>query len=168
MRIPWWVPPSTALLAIHCQLLTAERQDGAPVRFSQDFAQPGQDFRRPGRGPVRTRGQLGTLTAVVALTLLLTGCGRDTHTGTPAAHRKNVPADRVEPLTTAPEPHLPVTVKSADGAEVTVTSAERIVPLTGSLSEIVFTLGLGRAGRGPRHHRDLRTGGRTPGGDPRS
>ncbi|WP_406493728.1 ABC transporter substrate-binding protein [Streptomyces sp. NBC_00846] len=114
------------------------------MRFSQDFAQPGQDFRRPGRGPVRTRGQLGTLTAVVALTLLLTGCGRDTHTGTPAAHRKNVPADRVEPLTTAPEPHLPVTVKSADGAEVTVTSAERIVPLTGSLSEIVFTLGLGR------------------------
>ncbi len=32
---------------------------------------------------------------------------------------------------------------SADGGEVTVTSAERIVPLSGALSEIVWTLGLG-------------------------
>ncbi|WP_329812555.1 ABC transporter substrate-binding protein, partial [Streptomyces sp. GSL17-113] len=34
-------------------------------------------------------------------------------------------------------------VESADGRTVTVRSAARIVPLTGSLSEIVYTLGLG-------------------------
>lgn len=54
-----------------------------------------------------------------------------------------VSADRVEPLATVPEPRLPVTVDSADGTKVTVTSADRLVPLTGSLNEIVFTLGLG-------------------------
>jgi iron complex transport system substrate-binding protein len=36
-----------------------------------------------------------------------------------------------------------VTVTSADGEQVTVTSADRIIPLTGSLNEIVQTLGLG-------------------------
>ncbi len=51
--------------------------------------------------------------------------------------------DRVEPLKTTPKPKLPVTVESADGQRVTVTSADRIVPLTGALNEIVFTLGLG-------------------------
>lgn len=33
---------------------------------------------------------------------------------------------------------------SADGKRTTITSADRIVPLTGSLNEIVFTLGLGK------------------------
>lgn len=51
--------------------------------------------------------------------------------------------DRVEPLTPAPVPALPTTVASADGARVTVTSADRVVPLTGGLNEIVYTLGLG-------------------------
>jgi iron complex transport system substrate-binding protein len=49
----------------------------------------------------------------------------------------------VEPLTDTPDPQLPVTVSSADGKKVTVRNARRIVPLSGSLSEIVFTLGLG-------------------------
>ncbi|MFI5746095.1 hemin ABC transporter substrate-binding protein [Streptomyces sp. NPDC051644] len=114
------------------------------MRFSQDFAPPVLTARRPGRGPVRTRGPLGALTAVVALALALTGCGGGADTGTPAAGSKSAPADRVQPLATVPKPQLPVTVKSADGAEVTVSSTDRIVPLTGSLSEIVFTLGLGR------------------------
>ncbi|MFF8912736.1 hemin ABC transporter substrate-binding protein [Streptomyces sp. NPDC015032] len=114
------------------------------MRFSQDFAPPGQGSRRPGRGPVRTRGPLGALTAVVALALALTGCGGGTDTAAPAARSRSAAADRVEPLTTAPKPQLPVTVKSADGAEVTIASTDRIVPLTGSLSEIVFTLGLGK------------------------
>ncbi|MFJ1595650.1 hemin ABC transporter substrate-binding protein [Streptomyces sp. NPDC088261] len=52
-------------------------------------------------------------------------------------------ADRVEPLADTPTPHLPVTVTSADGRTVTVRKSDRIVPLSGSLSEIVFTLGLG-------------------------
>ncbi|WP_446038362.1 heme/hemin ABC transporter substrate-binding protein [Streptomyces sp. SID1121] len=52
-------------------------------------------------------------------------------------------ADRVEPLPRTPAPDLPVTVTSADGRKVTVRKSDRIVPLSGSLSEIVFTLGLG-------------------------
>src|SRR5690606_8692407 len=52
-------------------------------------------------------------------------------------------ADRVEPLGGTPAPDLPLTVRSADGRKVTVDKAERLVPLSGSLSEIVFTLGLG-------------------------
>lgn len=51
----------------------------------------------------------------------------------------------VSPLDPAPAPALPVTVDSADGGKVTVTSADRIlaVNLYGSLAEIVFSLGLG-------------------------
>nr|WP_285739567.1 ABC transporter substrate-binding protein [Kitasatospora phosalacinea] len=51
--------------------------------------------------------------------------------------------DRIEALPDVPVPRLPVTVPSADGRQVTVTSAERIVPLNGSLAELVFSLGLG-------------------------
>ncbi|MGW1405180.1 heme/hemin ABC transporter substrate-binding protein [Streptomyces sp. NPDC002403] len=113
------------------------------MRFSQDFAPPGQGGRRPGRGRSGTRGPIGALTAALALALVLTGCGGNTDAKAPAAAAEAT-ADRIEPLATAAEPELPVTVKSADGAEVTVTSADRIVPLTGGLSEIVFTLGLGK------------------------
>jgi iron complex transport system substrate-binding protein len=55
-----------------------------------------------------------------------------------AAHR-----DRVEPLPVKPSPRLPARVESADGHTVTVRDVSRIVPLTGSLSELVFSLGLG-------------------------
>lgn len=113
------------------------------MRFSQDFAPPGAD-RRPGRGRAGARGPLGILTAALALALALTGCGGGTDRGAPAAESApGATADRIEPLATTPRPRLPVTVKSADGAEITVTSTDRIVPLTGGLSEIVFTLGLG-------------------------
>ncbi|MET7484629.1 hemin ABC transporter substrate-binding protein [Streptomyces sp. NPDC005538] len=78
----------------------------------------------------------GALLTVLALTL--TGCG-----GTAASSQTSAAANRVEPLTDTPEPRLPVTVSSADGKKVTVSRARRIVPLSGSLSEIVFTLGLG-------------------------
>ncbi|MEV5684729.1 ABC transporter substrate-binding protein [Streptomyces sp. NPDC052164] len=108
------------------------------MRFSQDYAPRGL------RG--HATGRVGAaLTAVVALALVLTGCGGTAGpaagaagSGTPATT-----ADRVEPLGTAPAPRMPVTVRSADGADVTITSTDRIVPLTGSLSEIVFTLGFG-------------------------
>ncbi|MER6677901.1 ABC transporter substrate-binding protein [Streptomyces sp. NPDC000983] len=85
----------------------------------------------------------GALLAVLALTTA-TACGGASaaapKTSTAAA---TATADRVEPLSPAPTPELPVTVASADGKRVTVERAERIVPLSGSLSEIVFTLGLG-------------------------
>ncbi|MFB8399508.1 MULTISPECIES: heme/hemin ABC transporter substrate-binding protein [Streptomyces] len=81
--------------------------------------------------------------AVTALALALTGCG-----GTATSPGSSAPApaaapDRVEPLAATPQPALPVTVPSADGAQVTVTSGDRVIPLTGSLNEIVHTLGLG-------------------------
>lgn len=81
------------------------------------------------------------------LALAATGCGTGT-TKDPAAAETGPKAqqapDRVEPLAAAPAPQLPVTVASADGKQVKVTSTDRIVPLTGSLNEIVFTLGLGK------------------------
>lgn len=52
-------------------------------------------------------------------------------------------ANRVEPLASPGTPRLPVTVRSSGDRETTVEKADRIVPLSGSLSEIVFTLGLG-------------------------
>lgn len=79
--------------------------------------------------------------------LSLTGCGGEGASATGKAATGSAsagPVDRVEPLSGHPEPHLPATVSSADGHRVTVRSADRVVPLTGSISEIVFTLGLGR------------------------
>ncbi|MGW4028420.1 heme/hemin ABC transporter substrate-binding protein [Streptomyces sp. NPDC004838] len=86
-----------------------------------------------------------TAVAALALTLAATGCGGGdaSPTGNDKANSGSVSVDRVEPLAAVPKPALPVTVPSADGKRVTVTSADRIVPLSGSLSEIVFTLGLG-------------------------
>ncbi|MBQ0889883.1 ABC transporter substrate-binding protein [Streptomyces sp. RM72] len=99
----------------------------------------------------RLRNRLaGALLSVLALTLTATGCGGsskaapgDSPGGARSAPAGEAVANRVEPLPKRPEPRLPVTVPSADGARVTVKAAERIVPLSGSLSEIVFTLGLG-------------------------
>ncbi|MBP0934068.1 ABC transporter substrate-binding protein [Streptomyces sp. KCTC 0041BP] len=88
--------------------------------------------------------RLVTALAALALTLAVTGCGgaATRAANSPAPTVSSAP-DRVEPLTPAPAPALPVTVTSADGTEVTVASAERVIPLTGSLNEIVQTLGLG-------------------------
>ncbi|WP_329313398.1 ABC transporter substrate-binding protein [Streptomyces sp. NBC_01278] len=89
---------------------------------------------------------LALVLTVAALALAaLTGCAGTSATGSgpgTAARPAAVP-DRVEPLAPAPLPALPVTVSSADGRQVTVTSLERVVPLTGGLNEIVQTLGLG-------------------------
>ncbi|WP_371623131.1 ABC transporter substrate-binding protein [Streptomyces sp. NBC_01116] len=99
--------------------------------------------RAPRRRPARGRAA-AALTATVALALLLTGCGGGgSGDSAPKTVAKTADADRVEPLASPPAPKLPVTVDSADGTEVTIGSTDRIVPLTGSLSEIVFTLGLG-------------------------
>lgn len=110
------------------------------MRFPQYPALPGRRAARP------RAARFGALAAVVALTTALGGCGGtgDPAGGTTKAAKAEKAADTVEPLATAPKPQLPVTVTSADGTEVTVSSTDRIVPLTGSLSEIVFTLGFGK------------------------
>ncbi|MEU9600422.1 ABC transporter substrate-binding protein [Streptomyces sp. NPDC048109] len=102
----------------------------------------------------RLRNRLaGALLSVLALALTATGCGDSSRAASGAASGAGADsatapaegsvANRVEPLARKPEPRLPVTVRSADGERVTVKGAERVVPLSGSLSEIVFTLGLG-------------------------
>ncbi len=107
---------------------------------------------RPGRA-LRIR-LAGALLSVLALTAAATGCSTADGTsptqdqdqaraGAGTGATATTAADRVEPLVNPAEPRLPVTVRSSDGAEVMVEAAERIVPLSGSLSEIVFTLGLG-------------------------
>ncbi|KOT58044.1 ABC transporter substrate-binding protein [Streptomyces rimosus subsp. rimosus] len=98
------------------------------------------------RGPVprRLSHPAAALAAVLAFALALTGCGGGTAAAPPDRPAATPAADRVEPLSgPAPRPALPATVRSADGHDVTVRKADRIVPLTGSLSEIVFSLGLG-------------------------
>ncbi|MGW6292100.1 heme/hemin ABC transporter substrate-binding protein [Streptomyces sp. NPDC055058] len=93
---------------------------------------------------LRTR-LAGALLSVLALTLTTAACGGPSGAATPSSGGSSASpaADRVEPLADTPAPDLPVTVRSADGRKVTVDKAERLVPLSGSLSEIVFTLGLG-------------------------
>lgn len=97
-------------------------------------------------GRLRTR-LAGALLSALAITSAgcagTQGSSQDTPQGTAKAAANAAAADRVEPLAHPAEPQLPVTVRSSDGTEVTVEAAERIVPLSGSLSEIVFTLGLG-------------------------
>ncbi|MFE5815086.1 hemin ABC transporter substrate-binding protein [Streptomyces sp. NPDC056479] len=90
---------------------------------------------------MRTR-LTGALLAALALTTAGCGGASPAQTGTEGTETQAI-ANRVEPLAGTPDPDLPVTVRSADGRKVTVRKAERVLPLSGSLSEIVFTLGLG-------------------------
>ncbi|MGI5350490.1 heme/hemin ABC transporter substrate-binding protein [Streptomyces sp. CA-250714] len=123
---------------------------GSP-RFG-DFRQPREP--RPVKGAdVHQRTRVpGVFAAALALALSVSGCGgapgdkpsEPNSAGGKHGSAGSAHADRVQPLSgPAPAPKLPVRVESADGRTVTVRSAERIVPLTGSLSEIVHTLGLG-------------------------
>ncbi|MGW5968987.1 heme/hemin ABC transporter substrate-binding protein [Streptomyces sp. NPDC055186] len=99
-------------------------------------------------------GLAGALLSVLALTLTTASCAGPSGTGSattaggadgpPQGSRNTSPvSDRLEPLAGTPRPELPVTVRSADGRKVAVERADRLVPLSGSLGEIVFTLGLG-------------------------
>ncbi|WP_411093869.1 hemin ABC transporter substrate-binding protein [Streptomyces sp. 021-3] len=96
---------------------------------------------------VRIPVRAGALAA--GLALALTACGGSAEVGGSGQKPQAAPAaeertDRIEPLAgPAPEPKLPAKAASADGHTVTVEDTSRVVPLTGSLNEIVFTLGLG-------------------------
>ena len=91
---------------------------------------------------------------LLAALLLLAGCGGASAGGTagaPSALALSGPATAkiadadVHPVVGDPSPELPVTVRSQDGADVRVSSVDRIVAvdLYGTLGEIVFSLGLG-------------------------
>ncbi|WP_405925898.1 hemin ABC transporter substrate-binding protein [Streptomyces sp. NBC_00035] len=92
----------------------------------------------------RTR-MAGALLSALALLTAATGCGgaAESAESTKSTKETAASANRLEPLADPEKPQLPVTVGSSDGKKVTVRAADRIVPLSGSLSEIVFTLGLG-------------------------
>ncbi|MER5865717.1 ABC transporter substrate-binding protein [Kitasatospora sp. NPDC002040] len=89
-------------------------------------------------GTIRNRARALGLALLLATAA---ACGSGA-TGSTAGASAPAAPDRVEPLAAA-TPALPATVGSADGRQVTVDAAERIIPLSGSLSEIVFSLGLG-------------------------
>ena len=71
----------------------------------------------------------------MAVALTTAGCGTDQQSAGAAPSA----------ATSAPDtgPALPVTVVDETGAEVTVESIERIIPLDGDVAEVVFALGLG-------------------------
>jgi iron complex transport system substrate-binding protein len=74
----------------------------------------------------------------VVAAAVLAACSKDgaaTQQSSAGAALGDVPAEVT--------PALPVTVESADGRTVTVTDVSRIVPLWGSLAEVLFELGLG-------------------------
>ncbi|GIM93718.1 heme/hemin ABC transporter substrate-binding protein [Paractinoplanes toevensis] len=90
--------------------------------------------------------------ALLVSVLLLTGCtsvsevgAAESTTNSCGVTTARLASEDVTPLDPKPAPVLPVTVDSADGRKVTVTSADRIlaVNLYGSLAELVFSLGLG-------------------------
>ncbi|MCM2390998.1 heme/hemin ABC transporter substrate-binding protein [Streptomyces albipurpureus] len=98
----------------------------------------------PSVGSARRYRLVGAALTALAIALTASGCGGDSaSTAQKGGPTASAAPDRVELLATEPKPEYPVTVSSADGRKVTITSGDRIVPLTGSLSEIVFSLGLG-------------------------
>lgn len=100
-------------------------------------------------------------TTVVVLVGLLSGCaGGGAGNTRPTAHASTTtpgdprtftgpstaaPVSEITPIATSPTPALPVTVRDATGATVTVTNASRILALDiyGTLAETVVGLGLG-------------------------
>jgi iron complex transport system substrate-binding protein len=105
---------------------------------------------RSGRAPVRAPRSrlLATLVAAVVVGLSFAGCGRDGSAG-PDGSSSTAPvvdeegSEALDPVADDPEESLPAIVTLADGSEVTVTDTSRILPLWGSLNEMVFALGLG-------------------------
>ncbi|NGN64267.1 ABC transporter substrate-binding protein [Streptomyces sp. A7024] len=97
----------------------------------------------------RTGRRLRAVAAAGVLALALAGCGGGSGAPADAAGggkggTADKRPDRVEPVAATAQPDLPTTVRSADGRKVTVRKADRIVPLTGSISELVYSLGLGK------------------------
>ncbi|PPJ00754.1 heme/hemin ABC transporter substrate-binding protein [Nocardia nova] len=99
--------------------------------------------QRTARGGARW---LLTVLAVVLLAGVTTACGGSGASGEQqGATTATLANPDPTPIGPEPVPALPVTVRSFDGAEVTVTSADRIVAVDryGTLAQTVWALGLG-------------------------
>lgn len=94
--------------------------------------------QRPPPGSVA--GGLALL-AIVALASVSSACSTSAQSSSPQGAATGVPI--VVGNTSASAQHLPVTVQSSDGREVTVTDTSRIVSLWGNVTEVIFGLGLG-------------------------
>lgn len=103
-----------------------------------------------------TKTRLKSAALTIVSTLVLAACGTSSATPPPSptsvaaqvadGHRTAVVENHdVEPITDDPAPQLPVTVESFDGVEVEVADVSRIVTVDmyGTLTETVFSLGLG-------------------------
>lgn len=87
--------------------------------------------------------------AVLALIMVVATAACGTETATASGQRGPATATLADldpvPIGPEPTPVLPVTVRSFDGADVTITDASRIIAVDryGTLSQIVYALGLG-------------------------
>lgn len=100
--------------------------------------------------PRARSGRARALLAVLAAALLVPTAACDSPEPAGAAGQRGPATAVLEnldpvPLTPPPTPALPATVRSFDGADVTVTDASRIVAADryGTLAQIVWALGLG-------------------------
>lgn len=91
----------------------------------------------PRRLHLPSRPRWSALALMIVASLAFTACAQH------ASSSAEQPAPTLPTPAEAIEPVLPVTVTGDDGVQATVTSIDRIVPLAGSLAEVVFGLGLG-------------------------
>ncbi|MFI9402559.1 hemin ABC transporter substrate-binding protein [Nocardia sp. NPDC052316] len=110
-----------------------------------------------GNPSVRTRWTAGVRTgwsrcvlAVLALTMVAASAACSNDSAAPSTGQRGPATATLNsldpvPIGPVPTPTLPVTVRSFDGTEVTVTDSSRIVAVDryGTLSQIVYALGMG-------------------------
>ncbi len=82
-----------------------------------------------------------TAAATAAATETPTATATATSAPTPAATASPVPTPTAQPVEESPQ--LPVTVTDVDGNEVVIEDVSRLVVLNGTITEVVFALGLG-------------------------
>lgn len=92
-------------------------------------------------------GRPTPLAPALLVVALLAGCGAEAEGPGTVVQAQSVTTVSEQPLQLptgpAPTPTLPAAVVSADGSDVVIADISRILPLSGSLSEVVFSLGLG-------------------------
>ncbi len=97
----------------------------------------------------RTATSRAAIAVLVSLVLVAAGCGNGGPSAAPPDEGDLVEQTgvtdplKIVPVATDPVAHLPATVQSADGREVTVADTSRIVSLWGNITEVLFSLGIG-------------------------
>ena len=92
---------------------------------------------------MRSRRPLGPLAVLAVVAVLLAACGKTGPSSDAASPSGATTTNPHVEQPEAPTPKLPVTATNKDGSKVEITDVDRILPLWGNLSEIVFGLGLG-------------------------